>query len=74
MKKIRVENPVVELDNDADYLAARWVNHFGLKIAADLRKRRPKPHTTWRLDEVYLKIDGRMGYLWRADARPRRTP
>jgi putative transposase len=33
-------------------------------IAADLRKRRPKPHTTWHLDEVYLKIDGRMVYLW----------
>ena len=30
-------------------------------IAADLRKRRPKPHTTWHLDDVYLKIDGRMG-------------
>ncbi len=44
----------------------RWVNHFGPLIAADLRKRRPKPHTTWRLDEVYLKIDGRMLYLWRA--------
>ena len=35
-------------------------------IAADLRKRRPKPYTTWHLDEVYLKIDGRMVYLWRA--------
>jgi transposase-like protein len=44
----------------------RWVNDFGPKIAADLCKRRPKPHTTWRLDEVYLKIDGRLVYLWRA--------
>jgi transposase-like protein len=44
----------------------RWVNHFGPKIAADVRKRRPKPHTTWHLDEVYLKIAGRMVYLWRA--------
>jgi transposase-like protein len=44
----------------------RWVNHFGPMIAADLRKRRPKPHTTWHLDEVYLKIAGRMVYLWRA--------
>ena len=44
----------------------RWVNHFGPKIAADLRKRRPRPHTTWHLDEVYLKIDGRLVYLWRA--------
>ena len=44
----------------------RWVNHFGPMVAADLRKRRPKPHPTWHLDEVYLKIDGRMVYLWRA--------
>ena len=44
----------------------RWVNHFGPMIAADLRKRRPKPHTTWHLDELYLKIAGRMVYLWRA--------
>jgi transposase-like protein len=26
----------------------RWVNHFGPMIAADLRKRRLKPHTTRR--------------------------
>ena len=44
----------------------RWVNHFEPMIAAQLRKRRPKPHATWHLDEVYLKIDGRMAYLWRA--------
>jgi transposase-like protein len=44
----------------------RWVNHFGPKIAADLCKRRPKLHATWHLDEAYLKIDGRMVYLWRA--------
>src|SRR5271156_572000 len=44
----------------------RWVNHFGPMIAADLRKRRPRPGTIWHLDEVYLKIAGRMVYLWRA--------
>jgi putative transposase len=44
----------------------RWVNHFGPMIAADLRKRRPKPHWVWRLDEVYLKTGGRMVYFWRA--------
>jgi len=42
------------------------VNHFGPRVAADLRRRRPKPHATWHLDEVYLKINGRMVYLWRA--------
>src|SRR5262245_49995391 len=44
----------------------RWVNHFGPAIAADLRKRRLKPHTVWHLDEVYLRIGGRLVYLWRA--------
>ena len=44
----------------------RWAKHFGPMIAANLRTRRLRPHTTWHLDEVYLKIDGRMVYLWRA--------
>src|SRR5271157_97120 len=44
----------------------RWVNHFGPMIAVDLRRRRSKPHTIWHLDEVYLKIDDRLVYLWRA--------
>ena len=44
----------------------RWVNHFGPMIAVDLRRRRPRPHSTWHLDEVFVKIDGRLVYLWRA--------
>ena len=44
----------------------RWVNHFGPMIAVDLRRRRSKPHTIWHLDEVYLKIDGRLVHLSRA--------
>jgi len=44
----------------------RWVSHFGPMIAANLQKRGLKPHTTWHLDKVYLKIDCRMVYLWRA--------
>jgi putative transposase len=49
-----------------------WVNHFEPTIAAHLRKRRPKPHATWHLDEVYLKIDRRMviyGAPWTPRAR-----
>jgi antitoxin component HigA of HigAB toxin-antitoxin module len=29
-------------------------------------QRRPRPYTVWHLDEVDLKIDGRLVYLWRA--------
>jgi transposase-like protein len=35
-------------------------------IAAAWRKHRPKPGTTWRLDEAYMKVGGRMVY--RGDA------
>jgi hypothetical protein len=44
----------------------RWVKHVASMIAADLRRRRPKPHSTWHLDEGFTKIDGRLVYLWRA--------
>src|SRR5664279_1893624 len=62
-----VEDLLAERGIAASYeTVRRWVNHFGPKIAAELRRRRPKPHTTWHLDEVYLRINGRMVYLWRA--------
>jgi putative transposase len=44
----------------------RWMKHFGPKIAADLRRRRPRPHSIWHFDEAFIKIDGRLVYLWRA--------
>jgi putative transposase len=61
-----VEDLLTERGIAVTYETVRqWVNHFGPMIAVDLRRRRPKPHTTWHLDEVYLKI-GRMAYLRRA--------
>jgi putative transposase len=33
------------------------------KIGADLRRRRPRLHTVWHLDEAYLKIDSRLFFL-----------
>ena len=31
----------------------RWVNHFGPKIAADLRNLRPRRYTVWHVDGVW---------------------
>jgi putative transposase len=31
-----------------------------------LRRRRPKLGDKWHLDEVFVKIQGRQRYLWRA--------
>jgi putative transposase len=34
--------------------------------ANQLRRRRPRPGDTWHLDEVFLTINGKRHYLWRA--------
>src|SRR5215213_823051 len=44
----------------------RWVLTFGPMMARGLRVRRPKPHSRWHLDEVFVRIGGRQMYLWRA--------
>src|SRR5215217_6371231 len=48
-----------------------WWNRFGPMFAAEIRRKRVdrmRQHTHWRwyLDEVYVKINGEMHYLWRA--------
>ncbi|GHO58326.1 hypothetical protein KSB_68010 [Ktedonobacter robiniae] len=44
----------------------QWCLKFGQIYANELRRRRPKTGDTWYLDEVYLKINGKTHYLWRA--------
>ncbi|MBK1662583.1 IS6 family transposase, partial [Paracraurococcus ruber] len=44
----------------------QWCLRFGADFAAKLRRRRPKPGDTWHLDEVFLRINGVLHYLWRA--------
>ena len=44
----------------------RWCLKFGRGFAEKLRRRRPRPGDTWHLDEVYLRINGVLHYLWRA--------
>ncbi len=34
--------------------------------ANQLRRRRPRPGDKWHLDEVFIRINGRLRYLWRA--------
>ena len=49
----------------------KWVDRFGPMFAAEIRGRRVRAmrqHTHWRwhLDEVYVRVQGEMQYLWRA--------
>ena len=48
-----------------------WWNRFGPMFASEIRRKRVQgmrqfTHWRWRLDEVYVKINGEMHYLWRA--------
>jgi putative transposase len=43
-----------------------WAIRFGRQFAATLKRRRPKPGDKWYLDEVFVRIRGKLHYLWRA--------
>jgi len=43
-----------------------WCLKFGQTYANGLRRRSPQPGDPWHMDEVFLKINGRLHYLWRA--------
>lgn len=44
----------------------QWCAKFGQTYANGLRRRRARPGDKWHLDEVFIKINGRTHYLWRA--------
>ena len=44
----------------------KWCLTFGQTYANELRRRRPRCGDKWHLDEVFLKINGKTNYLWRA--------
>ena len=48
-----------------------WWNRFGPLFAGDIRRQRVSrmrgfQHWRWHLDEMYVKLNGEMVYLWRA--------
>ena len=43
-----------------------WCLKFGQSYANALRRKSPRPGDRQHLDEVFLKINGRLHYLWRA--------
>ena len=43
-----------------------WCQRFGPVYARQLRRRRGRLGDTWHLDEVFVTIQGRHQYLWRA--------
>ena len=62
-----VEDMLAERGIDVSYeTVRRWALKFGRLYADQVRRRRPRPSGRWHLDEVFLKIGGKIVYLWRA--------
>ena len=62
-----VEDLLAERGVSVTYESIRqWCLTFGLDYARRLRRRRGRMGDTWHLDEVFVKIQGRQQYLWRA--------
>ena len=43
-----------------------WCLKFGRAYTKRMRSRSPQPGDRWHLDEVFLRISGKLQYLWRA--------
>src|SRR5499427_3763109 len=62
-----VEDLLAERGLDVSYeTVRRWVLKFGPLFARELRRRRPRPTSRWHLDEVFVKVNGKLCYLSRA--------
>ena len=62
-----VEDLLAERGVIVTYEAIRqWCLTFGLDYARRLRHRRGRQGDTWYLDELFVKLQGRQQYLWRA--------
>ena len=62
-----IEDLLAERGIDVTYESVRrWCLKFGRAYAARLRQSRPRTDTRWHLDEVFISINGKRMYLWRA--------
>lgn len=62
-----VEDLLAERGVDVSYdTVRRWALKFGGAFAARIRRRQPQSSVRWHLDEVFIRIGGKLQYLWRA--------
>jgi putative transposase len=67
-----VEDLLFERGYDLCHETVRlWWNRFGPMFAGEIRRKRVNrmrnvQHWRWHLDEMYVKLNGEMVYLWRA--------
>ena len=62
-----VEDLLAERSLEVSYESIRaWVLKFGAQYARRIVRGRPRPNCRWHLDEVFISINGKRLFLWRA--------
>ena len=62
-----IEDLLAERGINVSYESIRlWCNRFGPKFATKLKRKHRGYGDTFYIDEVFVKIDGKQHYLWRA--------
>jgi putative transposase len=62
-----IEDLLAQRGIDVSYeTVRRWSIKFGLAYARKLRHSHPRADVRWHLDEVFVRINGKCVYLWRA--------
>jgi putative transposase len=62
-----IEDLLAERGINVSYESIRlWRNRFGPKFATKLKRSHRGYGDTFFIDEVFIKIDGKLHYLWRA--------
>jgi len=67
LSHLSIEDLLAERGINVSYEAIRlWCNKFGPKYANRLKRKHQGYGDTFFIDEVFVKIDGKQQYLWRA--------
>nr|WP_290439239.1 IS6 family transposase [Burkholderia plantarii] len=62
-----IEELLLERGVEVTYESVRnWCDRFGAQFAHCAKAVRPRPDTTWHLDELFVKLRGEPYALWRA--------
>ena len=62
-----VEELFAERGLEADHITIwRWVQRYGPELEMRLRRRLKPTNKSWRVDEAYIRVQGRWCYLYRA--------
>ena len=62
-----VEELLRERDLEVDHTTIwRWIQRYGPDLKGRLRRHLKPTHTSWRVDETYVRVKGHWCYLYRA--------